>query len=89
MNADIEDVYSAVEEDDKSKKGAANGSDEDNVFKSDDEQDSEWSQGKLTKFVNDNVNWTTVSKYVSLHKSGRSECKTGFVQKRTWDQSDI
>ena len=88
-NVNTEDVYSAVEEDNESKKGADSESDEEDLFDSDGKQNSEWSHGKLTKFVTDNVNLTTVSKSVSLHKSRRSECKTGFGQKRKWDESDM
>ena len=77
-NADTEDHYSAIEGDSESKKGADNESDEENLFDSDGKQNSEWSHGKLTKFATDNVNWATVSKDVSLLKSRRSECKTGF-----------
>ena len=89
VNANTEDVYSAVEDHSKSRKGADNESDEKDLFDSDSKQNSEWSHGKLTKFVNDNVKLTTVSTSVSLHKSMRSECKTGFGQKRKWDQSDM
>ena len=79
-----------MEEDNESKKGAVNESNEEvDLFGSDGKQNSEWSHGKLTKFVTDNVNLTTVSKSASLHKSRRSECKTGFGQKRKWDESDI
>ena len=42
-NADAEDVYSAIEEDSESKKGADNESDKENMFGSDGKQDSEWS----------------------------------------------
>ena len=56
-NANTEDVYSTVEEDYSSNKGADNESDDESIlFDSDGKQNSEWSQGKLTNFVNHNVN---------------------------------
>ena len=88
-NANTEDVHSTVEQDGKSKKGANHESDEDSdMFDSDGEQNSEWSHGKPI-YATDNVSWTTVSKFVSLLKSGRSECKMGCGQKRMWNESDI
>ena len=58
------------------------------MLDSDGGQNSEWSHGKPI-YATDNVNWTTVSKSVSLLKSRRLECKTGFGQKRKWDESDM
>jgi hypothetical protein len=88
-NAETEDVNSAVDQDSERKKGASDESDEgSDMFNSDDEQTSEWSHGKPTN-ATDNVNWTTVSKSVSLLKSRRSECKTGRGQQRMWNELDM
>ena len=58
------------------------------MFDSDGEQNSEWSHGKPI-YVTDNVNWTTLSKSVSLLKLRRSECKTGCGQQWVWNELDM
>jgi len=58
------------------------------MFDSDGGQNSEWSHGKPIN-ATDNVNWTTVSKCVSLLKPRRSECKTCCGQKRMWNELDM
>ena len=81
-------MYSAVEKDGESKKGANNESNEDlDMFNSDGEQNSEWSHGKPI-YATDNVNWTAIAKSVSLLKSRRSECKTDCGQKWMWNELD-
>ena len=88
-NADAEDVHSAVDQDSERKKGASDESDEgSDMFDSDGKQNSEWSHGKPIN-ATDNVNWTTVSKSVSLLKSRRSECKTGCAPKRMLNELDM